>query len=112
MGFKPKNTIYHQTVDIVIANSLTLAVVQITKNLVKKKGRMAQIILVSHQVIQPLPSPMPPYSFKNTKILTCGMPVVGLYLQQPPLSCALPITSIIHLISRSRNWITVGNFSD
>jgi hypothetical protein len=47
MGFKPKNTIYHQTVDIVIANSLTLAVVQITKNLVKKKGRMAQIILVS-----------------------------------------------------------------
>jgi hypothetical protein len=98
MGFKPKNTIYHQTVDIVIANSLTLAVVQITKNLVKKKGRMAQIILVSHQVIQPLPSPMPPYSFKNTKILTCGMPVVGLYLQQPPLSCALPITSIIHLM--------------
>jgi hypothetical protein len=84
MGFKPKNTIYHQTVDIVIANSLTLAVVQITKNLVKKKGRMAQIILVSHQVIQPLPSPMP-YSFKNTKILTCGMPVVGLYLQQPPI---------------------------
>jgi hypothetical protein len=56
MGFKPKNTIYHQTVDIVIANSLTLAVVQITKNLVKKKNRMAQIILVSHQVIQPLPS--------------------------------------------------------
>jgi hypothetical protein len=51
MGFKPKNTIYHQTVDIVIANSLTLAVVQITKNLVKKKGRMAQIILVSHQVM-------------------------------------------------------------
>jgi hypothetical protein len=84
----------HQTVDIVIANSLTY-VVQITKNLVKKKGRMAQIILVSHQVIQP-PSPMPPYSFKNTKILTCGMPVVGLYLQQPPLSCAL--TSIIHLM--------------
>jgi membrane-associated phospholipid phosphatase len=37
MGFKPKNTIYHQTVDIVIANSLTLAVVQITKNLVKEE---------------------------------------------------------------------------
>jgi hypothetical protein len=30
---------------------------------------------------------MPPYSFKNTKILTCGMPVVGLYLQQPLVSC-------------------------
>jgi hypothetical protein len=105
MGFKPK-TIYHQTVDIVIANSL--AVVQITKNLVKKKGRMAQIILVSHQVIQPLPSP-PPYSFKNTKILTCGMPVVGLYL---PATAILRIASIIHLMySRSRNWITV-NFSD
>jgi membrane-associated phospholipid phosphatase len=37
MGFKPKNTIYHQTVDIVIANSLTLAIVQITKNLVKEE---------------------------------------------------------------------------
>jgi hypothetical protein len=49
---------------------------------------MAQIILVSHQVIQPLPSPMPPYSFKNTKILTCGMPVVGLYLQHHILRIA------------------------
>ena len=37
IGFKPKNTIYHQTVDIVIANSLTLAIVQITKNLVKEE---------------------------------------------------------------------------
>jgi membrane-associated phospholipid phosphatase len=37
IGFKPKNTILHQTVDIVIANSLTLAVVQITKNLVKEE---------------------------------------------------------------------------
>jgi hypothetical protein len=52
-----KNTIYHQTVDIVIANSLTLAV-QITKNLVKKKGRMAPQFPI---IIQPLPSPMPPY---------------------------------------------------
>jgi hypothetical protein len=42
MGFKPKNTIY-QTVDIVIANSLTLAVVQITKKSSKKEeGRMAK----------------------------------------------------------------------
>jgi membrane-associated phospholipid phosphatase len=37
MGFKPKNTVFHQTVDVVIANSLTLAVVQITKNLVKEE---------------------------------------------------------------------------
>jgi len=37
IGFKPKNTVLHQTVDIVIANSLTLAVVQITKNLVKEE---------------------------------------------------------------------------
>jgi hypothetical protein len=98
MGFKPKNTIYHQTVDIVIANSLTLAVVQITKNLVKEERPDGSNNLSFHQVIQPLPSLMPPYSFKNTKILTCGMPVVGLYLQQPQLSCALPITSIIHLM--------------
>jgi hypothetical protein len=45
-----KNTIYHQTVDIVIANSLTLAV-QITKNLVKKKGRMAPNIPSGHTAI-------------------------------------------------------------
>jgi len=37
IGFQPKNTVLHQTVDIVIANSLTLAVVQITKNLVKEE---------------------------------------------------------------------------
>jgi hypothetical protein len=37
MGFKPKNTIYHQTVDIVIANSLTLAVGKLLKNLVKEE---------------------------------------------------------------------------
>jgi hypothetical protein len=46
MGFKPKNTIYHQTVDIVIT-FINISVVQITKNLVER--RMAQIILVSHQ---------------------------------------------------------------
>ncbi|SEQ47229.1 PAP2 superfamily protein [Flavobacterium frigoris] len=37
LGFQPKNTVLHQTIDIVIANSLTLAVVQITKNLVKEE---------------------------------------------------------------------------
>jgi membrane-associated phospholipid phosphatase len=37
MGFIPKNTVFHQTVDVVVANSLTLAVVKITKNLVKEK---------------------------------------------------------------------------
>jgi hypothetical protein len=82
MGFKPKNTIYHQTVDIVIANSLTLAVVQITKNLVKERPDGSNNL--SFPSGHTPPSLMPPYSFKNTKILTCGMPVVGLYLQQPP----------------------------
>jgi hypothetical protein len=105
MGFKPK-TIYHQTVDIVIANSLT--VVQITKNLVKEErpdGSNNLSFPSGHTAIA-LP---PPYSFKNTKILTCGMPVVGLYLQATAI---LRIASIIHLMySRSRNWITV-NFSD
>jgi hypothetical protein len=86
MGFKPKNTIY-QTVDIVIANSLTLAVVQITKKSSKEEKAGWQNNLSFHQVIQPLPSPMPPYSFKNTKILTCGMPVVGLYFAAIPAHC-------------------------
>jgi hypothetical protein len=73
------------TVDIVIANSL--AVVQITKNLVKEERPDGSNNLSFHQVIQPLPSLMPPYYFKNTKILTCGMPVVGLYLQPPYPHC-------------------------
>jgi hypothetical protein len=89
--------IYHQTVDIVIANSLTLAVVQITKNLVKEErpdGSNNLSFPSGHTAIAFTNATY----FKNTKILTCGMPVVGLYLQQPPLSCALPITSIIHLM--------------
>jgi hypothetical protein len=73
-----KNTIY-TTPNRIIANSLTLAVVQITKKSSKEERPDGSNNLSFHQVIQPLPSPMPPYSFKNTKILTCGMPV-GLYL--------------------------------
>ena len=37
IGFTPKNTVLHQTVDIFVANALTAAVVQITKNLVKEE---------------------------------------------------------------------------
>jgi membrane-associated phospholipid phosphatase len=33
-GFKPKDNIYNRTVDLAVANTLTLAVVQVTKNLV------------------------------------------------------------------------------
>jgi membrane-associated phospholipid phosphatase len=60
MGFKPKNTVYHQTVDIVIANSLTLAVVQITKNLVKERpdGSNNLSFPSGHTAIA---LPMPPY---------------------------------------------------
>jgi membrane-associated phospholipid phosphatase len=34
-GFKPKDNIYNRTVDLAVANTLTLAVVQVTKNLVR-----------------------------------------------------------------------------
>jgi membrane-associated phospholipid phosphatase len=34
-GFKPKDNIYNRTVDLAVANTLTLAIVQVTKNLVR-----------------------------------------------------------------------------
>lgn len=37
LGYKPRNTFLHQTIDIAVANSLTLAVVQGTKHLVKEE---------------------------------------------------------------------------
>jgi membrane-associated phospholipid phosphatase len=37
LGFQPKNTILHQSIDIAVANSLTLAIVSATKHLVKEE---------------------------------------------------------------------------
>ncbi|WP_244533812.1 phosphatase PAP2 family protein [Flavobacterium granuli] len=35
LGFKPKDNVLNQTIDIVVANSITLVVVEVTKNLVR-----------------------------------------------------------------------------
>lgn len=37
LGFRPKNTVLHQSIDIVVANALTLAVVETTKYLAKEE---------------------------------------------------------------------------
>jgi hypothetical protein len=37
LGFQPENTILHQTIDIAVANTLTLAIVTATKHLVKEE---------------------------------------------------------------------------
>jgi hypothetical protein len=37
LGFQPKNTVWHQSIDIVVANTLTLAIVTATKHLVKEE---------------------------------------------------------------------------
>lgn len=37
LGFKPKNNFKHQTVDIVVANTVTVAIIEATKQLVKEE---------------------------------------------------------------------------
>ncbi|MGO4817579.1 phosphatase PAP2 family protein [Flavobacterium sp. W22_SRS_FP1] len=37
LGFQPENTILHQTIDIAVANTLTLAIVTTTKHIVKEE---------------------------------------------------------------------------
>jgi membrane-associated phospholipid phosphatase len=35
LGFKPKDNVFHQTIDIIVSSSITLIVVEVTKNLVR-----------------------------------------------------------------------------
>jgi hypothetical protein len=73
---------------------------------------MAQIILVSHQVIQPLPSPMPPYfqEYKDSNLWYASSGFVF-----ATATAILRIANNKHYSSdvlAEQDWITVGNFSD
>jgi membrane-associated phospholipid phosphatase len=102
--------IYHQTVDIVIANSLTLAVVQITKNLVKEERPDGSNNLS-------FPSGHTAIAFTNATLLQ-EYKDSNLWYASSGFVFATA-TAILRIANNKHyssdvlaGWITVGNFSD